>query len=285
MKYRKVIFISLLLLLISFMSLYSFAQGAGYIQIKCEPGAMVLLDDNFVGKTSSELKGLILEDVPVGPHEIKIVKEGFEPQSVKIDLKVNEIYIYEVKEFIPQLDVTQEVEADTDTIKPRVEPITIGKTGPAGGLIFYDKGSYSNGWRYLEAAPASTEWKRAIWSNNERTIEGTEEGIGTGQSNTTKIVAWLNSHKEINKAAQLCDSLVVENNGVTYSDWFLPSRDELKLMYENLYLKGAGGFTSSYWSSSEHRSHTAYAHNFRDSSQGSMWYKTYYQSVRAVRAF
>lgn len=26
-------------------------------------------------------------------------------------------------------------------------------TGPAGGLIFYDKGSYSDGWRYLEAAP------------------------------------------------------------------------------------------------------------------------------------
>jgi len=30
--------------------------------------------------------------------------------------------------------------------------------GPAGGYIFYDKGSYSNGWRYLEAAPVSTEW-------------------------------------------------------------------------------------------------------------------------------
>jgi hypothetical protein len=30
--------------------------------------------------------------------------------------------------------------------------------GPAGGYIFYDKGSYSDGWRYLEAAPVSTEW-------------------------------------------------------------------------------------------------------------------------------
>ena len=34
----------------------------------------------------------------------------------------------------------------------------IGDTGPAGGLIFYDKGIFSHGWRYLEAAPAETEF-------------------------------------------------------------------------------------------------------------------------------
>ena len=31
---------------------------------------------------------------------------------------------------------------------------SIGDIGPAGGYIFYDKGYYSDGWRYLEAAPA-----------------------------------------------------------------------------------------------------------------------------------
>jgi len=85
MKYKKIIFVFLLLLLINLMCLFTFTQGVGYIQIKCEPGAMVLLDNNLVGKTSSELGGLILQDVPAGAHEIKIVKEGFESQSVKID--------------------------------------------------------------------------------------------------------------------------------------------------------------------------------------------------------
>ena len=101
MKYKKIIFVSLLFSLISLMCIFVFAQGVGYIQIKCEPGAIVFLDNNFVGNTSSELGGLILQDVPAGSHEIKIVKEGSEPQSVKIDLKANEIYVYEV--FLKQI--------------------------------------------------------------------------------------------------------------------------------------------------------------------------------------
>lgn len=37
-----------------------------------------------------------------------------------------------------------------------------------------------------------------------------------------------------------------------YTDWFLPSEDELELIYKNLYLNNPGNFTdSNYWSSSE----------------------------------
>ncbi|MEI6092958.1 MAG: hypothetical protein WCQ47_04660 [bacterium] len=130
------------------------------------------------------------------------------------------------------------------------------ETGPAGGLIFYDKGSYSNGWRYLEAAPLSTQWTGKAWrsllpnSNPNDTLIGTSLGVGTGQANTTAIVIALNSVPEVGGAAQLCDDLVLGS----YSDWFLPSKDELHLIYTNLVLFSVGGFdtgANSYWSSSE----------------------------------
>jgi hypothetical protein len=151
--------------------------------------------------------------------------------------------------------------------------------GPAGGYIFYDKGSYSNGWRYLEAAPVSTEWTDERWGSYGTLIGGTETGIGTGQSNTTTIVSWLNSHGETDKAAQLCDTL---NEG-GYSDWFLPSLDELNLIYENLKCFGVGSFTDrAYWSSTEYDANNAQRNLF------SIGYQRYSHklstfSVRAVR--
>jgi len=124
-------------------------------------------------------------------------------------------------------------------------------TGPAGGYIFYDKGSYSDGWRYLEAAPEFTEWNKNKWSSSETLIGGTKKGIGTGKSNTTIIVTWLNSHSITDCAAQLCDAL--DYGG--YSDWFLPSIDELNLMYINLkaFAFGVGGFDNRYYLSSSER--------------------------------
>ena len=153
--------------------------------------------------------------------------------------------------------------------------------GPAGGYIFYDKGSSSDGWRYLEAAPASTEWMAKQWGSYETLIRGTGTGIGTGQSNTTTIATGLNSHSETDRAAQLCDTLVYGG----YNDWFLPSRDELYLMYENLKGFGVGGFDSdSYWSSSEYNARIAWRQNFDDGYQIYLD-KRYTLPVRAVRAF
>ena len=39
-----------------------------------------------------------------------------------------------------------------------ISPVIPIINGPAGGYIFYDKGGYSDGWRFLEVAPLSTEW-------------------------------------------------------------------------------------------------------------------------------
>jgi hypothetical protein len=156
---------------------------------------------------------------------------------------------------------------------------TLRDIGPAGGYIFYDKGSYSDGWRYLEAAPASTELSGIQWGSYGTFIEGTGTGIGTGQSNTTTIVTWL--HSETNRAAQVCDALVYGG----YRDWFLPSKDELNEMHGELKLSGVGGFGNyHYWSSSEFDTNHAWKQSFYDGNQKNP-NKGFNLRVRAVRAF
>ena len=84
-------------------------------------------------------------------------------------------------------------------------------------------------------------------------------------------------------AAQLCNDLVLGG----YSDWYLPSKDELNKLYLN---KGAvGGFASAYdsayyWSSTEKNFSFTWVQNFHDGYQTPNYnYNT--SRVRAVRAF
>jgi len=157
---------------------------------------------------------------------------------------------------------------------------SIGDAGPAGGLIFYDKGSYSNGWRYLEAAP-SDQSSSAPWGCEGTLINGADgTGIGLGAQNTIDILAGCST---AGIAARLCDQLVLNS----YSDWFLPSKDELSQMYLNLKANGLGGFANNwYFSSSEYSSGHAWHQNFSTGQQDQSGAKevTPYP-VRAVREF
>ena len=179
----------------------------------------------------------------------------------------------------------------------------IGEQGPAGGLVFFDKGFYSDGWRYLEAAPSDIligasdyshifGYYRTSPTGSNRSV-GTSTAIGTGKANTAALVAAMGNmaytFNEISVttttadyAARLCDTFV--SGG--YDDWFLPSKDELDLMYDNLKVYGLGGFSDyyGYWSSSEFDTDYAwgqfFSNGFQDpNDEGSE------TRVRPVRAF
>ncbi|NCB71796.1 MAG: DUF1566 domain-containing protein, partial [Clostridia bacterium] len=141
---------------------------------------------------------------------------------------------------------------------------------------------------YLEAAPESNEFSNKVWGGYETTI-GTGTAIGTGESNTEKIVAKVGNAEPYGKktdyAAKLCADLVVTKDGVVYDDWFLPSKDELNQMYLNLSENKLGGFSgAAYWSSSEYRADGAWNQDFGHGSQNDhLRYNDY--RVRPVRAF
>jgi hypothetical protein len=155
----------------------------------------------------------------------------------------------------------------------------IGDTGPAGGWIFYDKGSFSDGWRYLEAAPRDVD-KETQWGPFGKSIGGTGTAVGSGRGNTQLILDALRREGETGRAAQL--GAAFEAGG--FKDWFLPGKDELDLMYKNLKARGLGNFRDRYWSSSETSNNFAWFQRFSDGYQG-INYKNHTYSVRAVRAF
>jgi hypothetical protein len=159
---------------------------------------------------------------------------------------------------------------------------TVGETGPTGGCVFYDKGSYSDGWRYLEAAPAD-ESGTYVWGGYGTSVSGTNTAIGKGKANTEAIVAkYGNAEPYAGKtdyAAKVCSEKIFGG----CSDWFLPSWDELYEMYEQR--DSIGGFGSSwYWSSSQSSASHADRVYFSDGNKGD-YYKLKDGYVRGVRAF
>jgi hypothetical protein len=140
------------------------------------------------------------------------------------------------------------------------EEYQIGDIGPGGGVVFYDKGTSSDGWRYLEAAPdyvydflsgrirfwVDLSWTDEVLKNSESYhIETTSPLLGAGEDNTRNIVGF---YGEGDYPASMCAALVLHGK----DDWFLPSADELEELLqviEERPLKINLSKGSYYWSS------------------------------------
>jgi hypothetical protein len=110
-------------------------------------------------------------------------------------------------------------------------------------------------------------------------IATTGTAIGDGVGNTKKILDKYPAAKYPNSAAAVATAY----RGGGFSDWFLPSMDELKKLYMN---KGfVGGYADYvYWSSSEMSPSVAWYKIFVNGLLGDS-IKSYFKRVRPVRYF
>jgi hypothetical protein len=136
----------------------------------------------------------------------------------------------------------------------------VGDVGPSGGHVFYVSPSVINaaagistGGIYLEAAPVGAQGTAEFGCTGSNT-PGTSYAVGSGAANTLAII---NSCATANIAARLTSNL----NYAGFSDWFMPSLDEMTAIYNNLYRNtpSLGGFTGlDYGSSTQHTNGAGY---------------------------
>jgi hypothetical protein len=168
-----------------------------------------------------------------------------------------------------------------------VAPIAVGASY-GGGKVFYifksgDLGYVANETHGLIAATVDQSsgivWYNSI--NGNQTTGATGTAIGTGKSNTDKILFVQGT------PASYAAGLARAYRGGDYTDWYLPSRDELNLLYTQKVM--VGGFTTAYyWTSTETSTNDAHFTIFFNGTnypccEGSQKYYT--NSVRAIRTF
>jgi len=184
----------------------------------------------------------------------------------------------------------------------------VGDIGPGGGIIFYvapNNGTFTQigasgtmcttYCKYLEAAPNTWSGGSSdpllAWASNvdnqypTTAIEGADgTAIGTGYKNSLDIAAQTSNVAASSAAVAVrgYNSIV---SGTTYTDWFLPSKDELNQLF--LQKATVGGFVGIglYWSSSEYQPVAAYRQYFGDGSNELPDFKWHRRYVRPVRAF
>jgi hypothetical protein len=197
------------------------------------------------------------------------------------------------------------VSDDLDTCADTTEGVTVDENGCAvvvvvvsaeigdalqGGIVAYlfqegDSG-YVAGEIHGLIAATEDQSAEAEWGCMVTEISGADgTAIGTGAQNTLDILAGCS---EGGIAAKLAADYEVTVDGVTYDDWFLPSKDELNELYLNqVAIGGFDTFLASYWSSTEFDDSDAWRQGFELELGGTQYnfYKFTDSRVRAVRSF
>jgi hypothetical protein len=143
-----------------------------------------------------------------------------------------------------------------------------------GGIVFYLDSTRQHG---LIAAKSDADTVVAWYNTVYYQTNARAAAIGSGARNTRKIIDALGNSGTY--AAKVCQ----DYRGGGYSDWFLPSKNELNLLYKRKAVVG-NLISGYYWSSTESDFKYAWSQYFGFGYQG-LNDKKFAFFVRPVRAF
>ena len=201
----------------------------------------VQMYNQLLGIYNSEVR--LLED---NKDKIKKLKSkiNYRISSIK-ELNLCTFTVDEIGKIIEELTVAkglplQKMEEIYERINYQIEcdKLKIGSSYQ-GGIVFYIDKSGKHG-----LICAKKDLTEACWGSESKIH--TKKEFGSGKENSQLILKHASSvqggffgltHKSLITAAKICMELTLND----YNDWYLPSLEELMLMYENLHVNRKGG--------------------------------------------
>jgi hypothetical protein len=155
-----------------------------------------------------------------------------------------------------------------------------------GGIVFWVDTNKAHGYiaSKTNVGTATEQFGPEVDPSN---AAGTSQTMGSGKSNSQKIAAKMAQLRSINDwpewrtvkiAAELCEEFSVTENNLTYTDWFLPSREELIELFKAKNVLASKGYpipANNYWSSSEADGNSGWA----------AYYVNFYEDTKIVSEF
>ncbi len=230
---------------------------AAVLIVSCDDKLKKVCTVTFVSNGGSSVSDVEVENGEKVTKPTNPTKDGYEFSKWTTDEEGNEEYNFDTA-------ITSDITLYAQWI---IAGYRVGSKGPAGGIIIYDVDADNNngnwdglkseecGWRYLEAGTSNLvdnshtsdigPFKFKFGPEVSTPSCETGEEIGDGLDNTNALLAKGTDYE----AANICATYSVTVDGKTYDDWFLPSSEELYLIYKqnsSLALKEG----TKYWSSS-----------------------------------
>jgi tetratricopeptide (TPR) repeat protein len=245
-------------------------------KIECSESNDTIRELTELSKKSYEIK---ISDFVIYNNKKNIINHRFGVIKAKIDALIDEVKLitfltfdaFKVQNIIIELENarTLSLEIMNDTFNKISEEVNSNKlqigARYAGGIVFYLDSTGQHG---LVCSEKELVSYGVIWGASYRVVGASGRGIGDGSGleNTKKIVdtaSWVvessffsKTRKPLVTAARIC----LESNQNDFTDWYLPTIDELSLIYKNLKSKNLYTFIGNYyWSSTETDINGAYS--------------------------
>lgn len=160
-----------------------------------------------------------------------------------------------------------------------------------GGIVFWVDETGEHG-LVCTKFDLGTEIRWYAGTNGNTQAKG--DGPFSGETNTKIIISSQVAIGDDGStyAARMCNELQVTEGGKTYGDWYLPSKEELYIMYLNKTTidatatsNGGTSLGNGHWSSTEATSSTAWLQSFVSGAQVAINKSITCDNLRAIRAF